>query len=297
MGVAGISYLLFDTISTLSNEKHKGLPVETIAYAVIVVMLSSGTISVAFAGCLLLPGAMATSNRLHAIFTSESKFFGVLFIVWSVIAVVYKSSSIGFISVVALMATLGFSSSIVNPASAMLGFSRKEQIGRWASVAFCVLHLVVAGKMLESEGLFPALTVVFEREAILLSSIVGYTGLLVSSSKHYYSFFKLAGSPAANSEEHIGFPHYMMSFNYLFRQFVSLSAGIWSLLVGSSFHIPLLQKVGGTFTAIFILVKMLEFPADSLRDYAWRGVLMSALIYVCLWAVRYIPALQIYFFV
>ena len=97
-------------------------------------------------GCLLFGGALVLTAYLHKTETNEVLFFSILFAVWSVVAVLYQSSVIGFIAVAALMGVVGFSL-WVTPLCYAFGFKDEDKLGNATSTGFAILLLFVFLRM------------------------------------------------------------------------------------------------------------------------------------------------------
>jgi hypothetical protein len=192
-------------------------------------------------GCLLLAGALGFSASHHRSLADAFRFSGILFLVWTIAALLLGSPIIGFIAVGALLSALGFSI-LVTPLCYGFGFRDETTIGRATTAAFAVLALFIGLRLLGA--LLPALAI-FEFGALFLGSFVGYTGLLISSSRWYRE-----------------------KKNYWAFQVVTIIAGVGALFFGSVFRIDELQKIGGTFFILYCIEKIMEIPTRSKPAFA-----------------------------
>jgi len=207
---------------------------------------------IAFTGCLFLAGAIILSAHLRNVDPSELRFFTILFVVFTPMAILHDSSWIGFLSVGALMGMLGFSMA-VTPLCYAIGFKDEDSVGIGTAAAFYVLIAFVLYRIFLPTAPYVH---VFESGALFLGSFVGYLGLLIISSKWYET-----------------------DRNYAFKQLMTIGAGIAALYIGTVFGIGELQKIGGTFFALYLIEKVIEIPVDSARGYAVVGLMISGTIY------------------
>ena len=218
---------------------------------------------IGFTGCLVLAGGLFFTFTAHEIKISGVRFSLPLFVAWSIAAVVFQSSLIGFFAMAALMSTLGFSALMV-PGCVMIGFEDDAAVARTTSAAFAVLIAFVAIHALGPN--IPHIGV-FKIGALYFGSFVGYLGLLIVSSKWY----------AKNSG------------HYILLQVVTIVAGFAALLFGTWLKLPELQKIGGTFFALYALEKTFEIPKKSLVGYAAVGFVIASAIFVFCWYVKAHP--------
>ncbi len=197
--------------------------------------------SLGLSACLLFAGALGFSASHHRYLADGFHFSIILFLVWTIAALLLGSSFIGFIAVGALLSALGFSV-LITPLCYGFGFRDETTLGRATVAAFAVLALFIGLRLVGA--LLPALAV-FEFGALFLGSFVGYTGLLISSSRWY-----------ADKK------------NYWAFQVVTIIAGVGALFFGSVFHINELQKIGGTFFVLYCIEKLMEIPAKSKPAFA-----------------------------
>ncbi len=212
--------------------------------------------SLGLIGCLLLAGALGFSASHHRYLANAFRFSGILFLVWTIAALLFGSSIIGFIAIGALLSALGFSI-LVTPLCYGFGFRDETTIGRATTAAFAVLALFIGLHLLGP--LLPALAI-FEFGALFLGSFVGYTGLLISSSRWYRE-----------------------KKNYWTFQVVTIIAGVGALFFGSVFHIDELQKIGGTFFILYCIEKLMEIPTRSKPAFALLFTIVGIIIIGFCW--------------
>lgn len=209
---------------------------------------------VGLTGCLLFGAAVLFTAKAHkSLNLGGALVSATMCLAWSIAALSYGSSLLGFIAVAALMSAFGFSV-LVMPLAYCIGFKDEASVGRATAAAFAILTAYVIVRAL---GADPQILGVFESGGLFLGSFVGYLGLLITSSRWYDG----------------------KSRNYVLFQFGTVAAGVAALFVGSYFGIGELQKIGGTFFVLYLLEKIIEIPAKSARGYAFVGLLASLAIF------------------
>lgn len=203
----------------------------------------------AFTGCLGLPGALAFTDRLHLRereFDRAVIYNGLMCFVWAAVAAAYHSQLIALLSVLAYVSALGFSVACT-PLCYAIGFRDRETIPRAMSAG---LILVVTFTALAVTGArVPVLqpqVPVFQPAALFVGSFVWFVGLLIVSSRYYARERGL----------------------YLGLQALTIASGIAALGFGSIYQLGYLQKIGGTFFALYLLEKYFEVPWKR-AGWAW----------------------------
>jgi hypothetical protein len=193
--------------------------------------------------CLLFAGALGFSASYRRPLARVFLFSILLFLVWAPAAILFGSALIGFFAIAALLSALG--SNVFVTAVFEFVRSRNEAIIEKATFgAFLILAIFIELRLFGA--LIPALAV-FEFGALFLGSFVGYSGLLISSSRWY---------DRHQRRKYWGF------------QAVSIIAGVGALFFGSVFQISELQKIGGTFFVLYCMVKLIEIPTRHRPTFA-----------------------------
>lgn len=190
--------------------------------------------------------------------------FGLCTIAWGSLAVFYHRLFpaagipyvLGFASVIALQAFLGFSV-LTMPGCIALGWTSNEQVPK--SVVSSAMILIAYVTMKVNNAVTGDL-MLFESGAIFMGAFVYYLGLLIMSSK-YYSWRDRDGGG-----------------HYVWMQIVTIASGVAALYVGSVFGVGALLGVGGTFFTIYLLEKYYELPWDGV-GWAWSLVGVATFIY------------------
>lgn len=203
--------------------------------------------------CLLFVAALGFSASQRRYIDNGFRFTVIVFVVWTPIALLFKSPVIGFLAVGALLTMFSFRV-FLTPYGP--GYRDEITIRRATIAAFIVLALFIGLRLLGD--LLPWL-VIFEPGALFLGSLVGYVGLLILSSHHY------------DKKRYWAF------------QFVAVTAGVGALFFGSVFLIDELQKIGGTFFVVYCIVKLMEIPTRSQPAFALLVATVSALTIAFCW--------------
>jgi hypothetical protein len=227
--------------------------------------------SLGLCASLLFAGALGFSANHHKFLANIFRFSSILFLVWTSAALFFDSSLIGFIAIGALLSALGFSI-IITPLCYGFGFRDKATVGRTTLAAFLVLILFIALRLFSA--FLPVLSI-FAFGALFLGSFVGYTGLLISSSRWYKG-----------------------KKRYWLFQIVTILAGIGALFFGSVLRIDELLKIGGTFFVLYCLEKLMEVPTKSKPAFALLAATVGIItICFCWFALSHQELLQSFLFI
>ncbi|MFA5831061.1 MAG: hypothetical protein WC878_04510 [Candidatus Paceibacterota bacterium] len=207
-------------------------------------------------GCLFFAGAIVFSGYIRHLKKNEVRFFSILFIVWSAVAVVYGSSVIGFIAIGALISLIRFSIWI-SPLCNILGFKDDSVLGKETFSAFVVLSLFVGFHIAERIVHFVP---IFENGAFWLGGFGMFSGLLIASTKRHEQ-----------------------RFPYKRMQVIAIISGLIGLYFGSAYDIAVLREMSGTFFTIYLIAKPFDFPIESRTARAIRILLVSLIIGVGSW--------------
>lgn len=205
--------------------------------------------------CLLFAGALGFSASYHRHLAHVSLFSMLLFLVWTPAAILFGSSFIGFFAIGALLSAMGFNM-LVTMIFDSIRFHEETAIERFTFSAFMLLAIFIVLRL--AGALIPALAV-FEFGALFLGSFVGYSGLLILSSRWYGRNRRKA---------------------YWGFQIVAIIAGVGALFFGSVFQIGELQKIGGTFFVLYCILKIIEIPLRSQPAFAML-VAVTGTVTIC----------------
>ena len=265
-------------------------------------------IPTAFIGCIGLIGGVFYTNWLHfggegiEVFdiqkshaAANPKEFGenrkwwaehfpnianwALVVVWSLATIHYESQVLGFISVWALMAALGFMAGMA-PCCIYLGFEKDAYVLRTTIVSGVLCFFYVLVELLNynqiplSEIVAP-IYVAFEPGLAFMATFVYYLCLLIVSSKYY------SGKDAYRDNGRA------LGDNFIPLQFLSIGSGIACLYIGSVFGLSTMLGVGGTFFYIYLAEKYFEIPWKGV-GWAWSLLIFGAVCYFAgTWALQH----------
>jgi hypothetical protein len=283
---------------------------EFITYGVVALGMFSGAIwpvlGIWFVvpAALLLIGALSLTRHLHfppprpgdandaagmvpgqgwVTFTFSEFTALVCAIVWGIAAIYYRSYLLGFLTVMALQALLGFSAFVI-PGCVGLGFRKEDGIPRATLASFVLLVVFV---VLQITGQFEpvregsrevsvidprsaadprAPLVYFRPGAIFMGAFVYFLGLLLLATRFY------SGSRG----------------NYLLMQAVTIVSGVAAFYFGATFGIDALLGIGGTFFVLYLLEKYTELPWKDI-GWAWGLLGFAALLYAAAYLAGHYP--------
>ena len=232
----------------------------------------------ALLACMLFAGALALSVSYRRELAHVFIIAMILFLVWTPMAILFTSPLIGFFAVGALLAALGWNDLVlwvINELGARVRSGFSQQIEHATLAGFAVLTLFVIIRLLN--GFLPVLTV-FTLGSVILGGMFGFGGLLMLSSRWHYPRYNIrverregeTSNEFAARREHARQQERKIHLKHYWGfQIVSIIAGTGALLFGSVLQISELQRIGGTFFVIYLLVKLVEIPTRSRLMFAW----------------------------
>ena len=213
----------------------------------------------AFIGCLLLIGCVSYTESCHgrdlgwdSAAGRFSFYSGALCAVWSIAAVAYGSSLIGFIAVGAFVSMLGFSV-LVMPLCYCIGFKDDEAVVRATTAAGIMVGFYTA---FHATGVVvPDILELFRPGGMWIGTFVYFLGLLIMASKFYSK-----------------------DVQYVCAQLLMIASGIAAISIGTIYQIPTLQRIGGTLFYLYAIEKYFEIPWGE-TSWAWITLIFSGLLY------------------
>lgn len=194
----------------------------------------------------------------------------IVFVVWAIVAVIYESSLIGFLAVIALQDVLGFLISIT-PIYFFLGFTRDSYVPRAMSASLLMLVFYTVIKISgNTDSLYFD---VFSTGVFLMGAFVYFIGLLLVSSRWY-------------GQDHL--------LHYVQLQALAIVSALIGYYVGNVYGITQLQGIVGTFTILYTLQKYSEI-VNWTKHRAWALLGLGILLYLISLLVNQNP--QYFFFI
>jgi hypothetical protein len=242
--------------------------------------------SLALLASVLFAGALAFSVSYRRELAHVFIIAMILFLVWAPVAMLFTSPFVGFVAVGALLAALGWNDLVlwaINELGAHVHARFSQHVEQATLAGFVVLTLFVSVRLLS--GFVPVLTV-FTLGSLVLGSVSGFGGLLTLSGRWYSRRHRTSverredetdDEYTARWEQVRQREKKVRRKQYWGFQIVSVAAGIGALFFGSVLQISELQKIGGTFFVIYLLVKLAELPTRSRLMFAWLVVGTGAL--------------------
>lgn len=182
---------------------------------------------------------------------NPSGFFLIATAVTGLIAFLFQSSLVGYVPVICLLCAAGFAAEAFGLGFA-IGFSDDKSVSIGTTVAFILLGTYV---LIRISGHDDPYIQPFAPASYLVGSFVGFLGLLILSSKWYAGPF---------------------TGGYLFSNVILMPLfGFGAVMIGSMYGIPELQKVGGTFFALWLIEKYVEWTFKGLVSVSVFGLLGS----------------------
>ncbi|AFZ44312.1 hypothetical protein PCC7418_2152 [Halothece sp. PCC 7418] len=227
---------------------------------------------IAFPGCLGFIGLWSLSNYLHRkTLQPLYKKLGtngysvgclVMALLWSAIALLYESTAIGFITIIALEAYLGFFIA-AQPGIYLLGFTSRSLLPRavLSSLILLVFYITIRLTVID----LPYFSI-FAPGVLFVGTFVYFLGLLIWSSKWY-------------SRE---------KSEYAILQPITILSGAIALYLGTVGHIPQLQGIGGTFFFLYVIEKYFELPWSQ-KTIVWATLGLSTLLFTSAWIMKQYP--------
>jgi hypothetical protein len=255
--IAVIIVQLWDIIKNIPVIAYEAIGYGLSAYCIYAATIQTGSMmhsGLLLLGSILFAGMLIFTGKARKLPENYTRFFLTLFIVWSAIAWSFQDEYVGFIAVMALMGTLGFSAGVIPGLGYWMGFEDKDALGRATAAAFVILTLFTLDHILKPPSVLHVH--VFESGALWMGSFVGFLGLLIMS-----------------------WGSYSRRYQWLLRQLIIIVFGFLAIGVGLTFQVPYMAKIGGTFFGLYLVEKPFELSKDSLLGTAVIGLIVC----ICLW--------------
>lgn len=257
---AGGVFVLFGDIILRVLFSAKVL-IEAAGYALSVALIAGGSwvqpeylTWTVFLGCILFMGTVFLTLTIHEIKGDDPKLLAALFMaVWGAVAVYYNLPEVGVLAILALMTLLGFTV-IIGRLSYGFGWDDDKQVAPGTTGALLVVAAYIAEKVFMKNA--PAYVTVFETGAFYAATIVGFTGLLILSSRWWTK-----------------------GAHYVVMQMVTIAIYLAALAIGMTFNINPLAGTAGTLLVFYLAAKPLEVPKHSIAGFGLALMASGAIMF------------------
>ncbi|OGG60357.1 hypothetical protein A3C89_03835 [Candidatus Kaiserbacteria bacterium RIFCSPHIGHO2_02_FULL_50_50] len=237
--LVGIVYVFWGAIEMLlewTGFIEVAIWVSAVGLVVLSYFIEEWQIFALLPGSALIAGAAMYTARLRKITVNPRTARALLALIWGVIALFFGSPAVGFLSVGALMVSMGFMIA-KTPLCTAIGFENDSVI---APATAQSVFLLLGYTALKVAGLAGVLFV-FEPGIFWLASLVSMIGVLILASKWY----ETAGNVS------------------LLMNLCAAALYFGAILAGNYFDIGALAVMGTVFLILYASEKILEIPASS----------------------------------
>jgi hypothetical protein len=216
-------------------------------------------------GALGLVGCMSLTKYVHfRNIDSLQGYAWALTVLWGITAVVYGSSVIGFITIMALMSALGFIMGMI-PGVVYMGFNDEDFIPQTTISAGVITAMWVA---LHITGQTDKYIDVFKAGMMFCGTFVYFLGMLIWSSK-WCCYHK-------SSDYHY---RSLNVLKYLTLQAVMIVSGVLAIYIGTVYSTNFLLGIGGPVFYIYLIEKYYEIPWEG-KGWAWSTLGLAGILYI-----------------
>ena len=203
-------------------------------------------------GAFLLGGLLPLTAKLHKLKENLPRYFLTLTIIWGVIAYLHQEPILGFATVAAFMAFMGFSV-LVTPLAYFIGFEDEKAMSRAGGAGLLISALLVIER-LATPGI-PQLDI-FRTGMLWLGPFVFALSMLIRANRWMITEKQ----------------------SWLGMQLMAFGSFFMLLSAGANLQIEAMLNVGTGFMIIYVLEKPLEIKQRSLTTFALTGLSLSILI-------------------
>lgn len=202
-------------------------------------------------GALLLMFAAGYAAFIRGAEPNPTQFSGIFVVIWGALALYFHSTEVGFLTIGAVMSFMGFSV-VVTPFCYGFGFGDDDSMARGTVSGLLVAAAYTAIQVMKSNlGPFE----VFQSGALWLGSFVGFTGLLILSSRWF------------DSAKH-----------YVPMNFLALVVYVGMASVGMIYGLREITTMSIAFLILFLISKPMEIPTEN---YVTFGIKLIFIAGVC----------------
>jgi hypothetical protein len=204
-------------------------------------------------GALLFAGLLLLTAKLHKLKENPPRYFLTLTVLWGVVAYFHQEPILGFASVAAFMAFMGFSI-IITPLAYFIGFKDEETLSRAGGAGLLISILLVLERLFVPAGV-PQLDI-FRTGMLWLGPFVFALSMLIRANRWMITEKQ----------------------NWLGMQLMAFGAFFMLMSAGANLQIEAMLNVGTGFMILYVLEKPLEIKQRSLTTFAFTGLVMSILV-------------------
>ncbi|TLX16439.1 hypothetical protein [Rhizobium sp. MHM7A] len=203
-------------------------------------------------GALLLAGLLLLTAKLHKLKENPPRYFLTLTILWGAMAYYHQEPILGFATVAAFMAFMGFSI-IITPLAYFIGFEDEKTMSRAGGAGLLISALLVFERLF-TPGI-PQLDI-FRTGMLWLGPFVFALSMLIRANRWMITEKQ----------------------SWLGMQLMAFGAFFMLMSAGANLQIEAMLNVGTGFMILYVLEKPLEIKQRSLTTLAFTGLLLSILV-------------------
>jgi len=202
---------------------------------------------------LLLAGLLLLTAKLHKLKENPPRYFLTLTIIWGAMAYYHQEPILGFATVAAFMAFMGFSI-IITPLAYFIGFEDEKTMSRAGGAGLLISAILVAERLFVPAGI-PQLEI-FRTGMLWLGPFVFALSMLIRANRWMITEKQ----------------------SWLGMQLMAFGAFFMVMSAGANLQIEAMLNVGTGFMILYVLEKPLEIRQRSLTTLAFTGLSLSILV-------------------
>lgn len=203
-------------------------------------------------GALLLARLLLLTAKLHKLKENPARYFLTLSILWGASAYYHHEPILGFATVAAFMAFMGFSI-IITPLAYFIGFEDEKTVSRAGGAGLLISALLVLERLF-TPGI-PQLDI-FRTGMLWLGPFVFALSMLIRANRWMITEKQ----------------------SWLGMQLMAFGAFFMLMSAGANLQIEAMLNVGTGFMILYVLEKPLEIKQRSLTTLAFTGLSLSILV-------------------
>lgn len=204
-------------------------------------------------GALLVAGMVLLTAKIHKLKENPPRYFMTLTILWGALAYYHQEPILGFATVAAFMAFMGFSI-IITPLAYFIGFKDEETLSRAGGAGLLISIVLVLERLFVPAGV-PQLDI-FRTGMLWLGPFVFALSMLIRANRWMITEKQ----------------------SWLGMQLMAFGAFFMLMSAGANLQIEAMLNVGTGFMILYVLEKPLEIRQRSLTTFAFTGLSLSILV-------------------